>query len=130
MANDARNGINTGKLSEHDYVHLNIPRKRVQRCGKCKCPGHKRTNCNVFSYNTDARPMHDAEEYHKIVVSRASRKPETVYEYMEKWIQENGTDELTPVEYRRFVSHLNPFTKRLVKYRLTEASKSPYRYWF
>ena len=74
--------------------------------------------------------MHDAEEYHKIVVSRASRKPETVYEYMEKWIQENGTDELTPVEYRRFVSHLNPFTKRLVKYRLTEASKSPYRYWF
>ena len=130
MANDARKGINTGKLSEHDYINLNIPRKRVQRCGKCQCPGHKRTNCNVFAYNPDTRPMHDAQEYRSIIARRASREPQTAYEYMEEWIQEHGTDDLTPSEHRKFVSHVNTFTKRLVKYRLTTASKTTYHYLF
>lgn len=130
MANDARKGINTGKLSEHDYNHLNIPRKRVQRCGKCTCLGHKRTNCNVFVYNPDAHPINDAQEYHRIIALRVSRKPQTVYEYMESWINEHGTIDLTPHEYKMYVSHVDTFTKRRVKYRMTVASNSHYRYWF
>ena len=132
MANDARQGVNTGKLSDLDYQLLDIPRKRIQRCGSCKCPGHKRTNCSIFAYRRDARPMHDAEEYFKISRRRTSHAPQTEYDYMDAWINEYGTDDLTPEEYRKYVSHVNEFTKKLVKYRLTVArdSQRTYRYWF
>lgn len=130
MANDARKGINTAKLCDHDYIHLNIPRKRVQRCGMCKCLGHKRTNCHVFVYKPNTRPMQDYEEYRRIITRRTSRKPQTQYEYMDSWINEHGTSDLTPSEYKMYVSHVNTFTKRLVKYRMTTASNTKYTYLF
>lgn len=132
MANDARNGINTAKLTDQDYELLNIPRKRVQRCGICKLPGHKCTNCNIFAYKRDSRPSQDAMDYRDIVRRCTACPPQTEYEYMEKWIEQHGTHGLTEKEMFKYVTNVNTFTKRLLAYRLTTAKNSqpPYGYWF
>ena len=102
-------------------------KKRIQRCGICQCPGHRRTNCHVFLFNFDATPGQNVEQVRKIKSRTTKPKIETVHEYMKSWRAKNDTSLLTESDYKRlWVSESN---KSFERYTLDTALKSQHLYY-
>ena len=100
----------------------------LQKCGICKCPGHRRTNCHVFLFDINERPSQQVDQVRKIKSRTRKPKIETVYECMDSWIAKNGAEKLSEIDYRKFVSHVNELHKSFERFVLDTALKNDHLY--
>ena len=130
-SNHPQNGKRCAQWNQHGKVvrsRLHPPEHSAKACAEeCANVWHKRTNCHVFVYKPNTRPIQDYEEYRRIITRRTSRKLDAIriHGFVDQWARD---EDLTPSEYKMYVSHVNTFTKRLVKYRMTTASNTKYMY--
>ena len=62
-------------------INSSNKKRIIKLCGRCKCPGHKRTKCPVFKPNND-----NYEGYRR----EMKIEPISNTTYIQNWIKKNG----------------------------------------